>query len=78
MSLYRWNKIYDGTQKSLMDNSHRPKTPHPNSHTEEEIKWIKDLIKRNKDITLGEVWYKLRINKGYKRHIGSLYRIRLL
>ena len=30
---------------------------------------------KNDNLTLGEIWYKLRINKGYKRHIGSLYRI---
>ena len=76
-SLYRWNKAYDGTLESLMDKSHRPHTPHPNVHTEEEIKWIKDLLRRHKNdnLTLGEIWYKLRISKGYKRHIGSLYRI---
>ena len=76
-SLYRWNKAYDGTLESLMDKSHKPHTPHPNAHTEEEIKWIKDLLRRHKNdnLTLGEIWYKLRINKGYKRHIGSLYRI---
>mgnify|MGYP003399148508 CR=1 FL=1 len=76
-SLYRWNKAYDGTLESLMDKSHKPHTPHPNAHTEEEIKWIKDLLRRHKNdnLTLGEIWYKLRINKGYKRHIGSLYRV---
>ena len=76
-SLYRWNKAYDGTLESLMDKSHKPHTPHPNAHTEEEIKWIKDLLRRHKNdnLTLDEIWYKLRINKGYKRHIGSLYRI---
>ena len=75
MSLYRWNKKYDGTKESLMDKSHKPLSKHPNAHTDEEIKWIKDLIRRNKNITLCEIWYKLRINKGYSRHIGSLYRI---
>lgn len=76
-SLYRWNKAYDGTLESLMDKSHRPHSPHPNAHTNEEIKWIKDLLKRHKNdnLTLGEIWYKLRINKGYKRNIGSLYRV---
>lgn len=76
-SLYRWNKAYDGTLESLMDKSHRPHSPHPNAHTKEEIKWIKDLLKRHKNdnLTLGKIWYKLRINKGYKRNIGSLYRV---
>jgi len=75
MSLYRWNKLYDGTKESLIDKSHKPLSKHPNAHTDEEIKWIKNLIKRNPDLTLCEIWYKLRINKGYKRHIGSLYRV---
>lgn len=74
-SLWRWNKKYDGTLESLMDKSHKPLTKHPNAHTDEEIKWIKDLIKRNPHITLCELWMKLKINKGYKRHIVSLYRL---
>ena len=36
-SLMRWNKKFDGSKESLIDKSHRPLTPHPNSHTEEEI-----------------------------------------
>ena len=35
-----------------MDKSHRPKSKHPKVHTDIEIKWIKDLIKRNPHITL--------------------------
>lgn len=74
-SLYRWNKQYNGTKGSLKDKSHRPLSKHPNAHTDEEITWIKNLIRRNPDITLCELWYKLRINRGYSRHIGSLYRV---
>ncbi len=57
VSLYRWNKAYDGTKESLMNKSHKPNSPHPNQHTETEIKWITDLIKRHKkeNITLGEL-----------------------
>ena len=54
-----------------MDASHCPKTKHPNAHTDEEIKWIKDLIRRNPHITLCELWIKLKKNKGYSRHIVS-------
>ena len=39
-SLMRWNKKFDGTKGSLIDKSHRPKTPHPNAHTEQELKYI--------------------------------------
>lgn len=59
----------------MIDKSHRPHSRHPNAHTDEEIKWIKDLIRRNPHITLCELWIKLKRNKGYKRHIVSLYRI---
>jgi len=74
-SLWRWNKKYDGTIESITDKSHRPLSKHPSEHTEEEIKWIKDLIKRNPHITLNEIWYKLKRKKGYTRRPVSLYRI---
>lgn len=74
-SLWRWNKKYNGTPESLMDGSHRPKSKHPNAHTDEEVKWIKAFIKRNPHITLCELWIKLKRNKGYSRHIVSLYRL---
>ena len=74
-SLWRWNKKYDGTKESLEDKSHRPLSKHPSAHTDEEIKWIQDLIRRNPHITLNEIWYKLKINKGYTRKPASLYRI---
>lgn len=32
-SLTRWNRKFDGIKQSLIDKSHRPLTPHPNSHT---------------------------------------------
>ena len=75
VSLWRWNKKYDGTKESLMDKSHKPHSKHPTEHTGEEIKWIKDLIRRNPHITLNEIWYKLKINKGYTRKPTSLYRV---
>ena len=75
ISLWRWNKRYDGTPQSLLDRSHRPKSRHPKAHTDEEIKWIKNLIRRNPHITLCELWIKLKMNKGYQRHIVSLYRL---
>ena len=58
-----------------MDISHKPKSKHPNAHTDLEIKHIRDLIRRNPNITLCELWYKLRLNYSYSRHIGSLYRV---
>lgn len=73
-SLYRWKKQYNGTLESLENKSSKPHTPHPNSHTNEEIKHIKDLIKRNKEIGLSELYGKLRLNYAYTRHPSSLYR----
>lgn len=74
-SLWRWNKLYDGTIESLMDKSHRPLTKHPKSHTNNEIRHIRNYCKRNPNISLCELWYKLKINKGYYRNITSLYRL---
>ena len=74
-SLMRWNKKFDGTKESLIDKSHRPLSKHPNAHTDTEIKWIKNLIKRNPHISMSELYGKLRTNYGYSRHATSLFRI---
>ncbi len=73
-SLSRWNRKFDGTKESLIDKSHRPLTKHPNAHSDLEVKWINDYLRRNPHITLCELWYKLKLNKGYSRHPASLYR----
>ena len=74
-SLMRWNKKFDGTKESLIDKSHKPLTPHPKAHTEQEIKWIKDYIRRNPNISLCELYGRLRTDKGYSRHAASLFRV---
>ena len=74
-SLMRWNKLFDGTKESLMDKSHKPRSKHPNAHTEQELKWIKDYMRRNPNISLSELYGKLRVDKGYSRHATSLYRV---
>ena len=48
---------------------------HPNAHTDEELKWIQDYHRRNPKISVCELYGKLRSNKGYSRHPGSLYRV---
>lgn len=73
-SLMRWNKLYDGTRESLEPKSHRPRTPHPNAHMKEELKWIQNLHKRNPHISICEMYGKL-LERGYTWHIGSLYRV---
>ena len=72
-TIYRWIKQYDGTIESLRDKSHRPKH-HPNEHTAEEIKMIKDYKRNNKETGLVVLWVKLR-KAGYKRTIQGLYHV---
>ena len=74
-SLMRWNKQYDGTKESLLAKSHRPHRQHPNAHTEQELKWIRDYHRRNPNISICELYGKLREDKAYSRHPGSLYRV---
>ena len=74
-SLMRWNKLYDGTRESLLPKSHKPYRPHPNAHTEEELTWIRNYHRRNPNISVCELYGKLRQEKAYSRHPGSLYRV---
>ena len=74
-SLMRWNKQYDGSRESLAPKSHRPHTKHPNAHTEQELNWIRNLHRRNPNISVCEMYGKLRQEKAYSRHPGSLYRV---
>ena len=74
-SFMRWNKLYDGTKETLASKSHRPHTPHPNAHTEEELNWIRNYYRRNPNISICELYGKLRQEKAYSRHPGSLYRV---
>lgn len=74
-TLYRWRKIYDGTLDSLEPKYCAPYTPHPNRHTDEELKHIQDLIRRNSNIGLNELYGKLRQKYFYRRNPVSLYRL---
>lgn len=72
-TIYRWREKYDGTPASLKNKSRKPHS-HPNQHTEEEIKKIKDYKYKNKETGLVVLWIKLR-RAGYTRSITSLYRV---
>jgi len=72
-NIYRWMAKYDGTPKSLANKSRKPKS-HPNQHTIEEIKLIKDMKAKNKETGLVVFWVKLR-QRGYTRSVESLYRV---
>ena len=71
--IYRWQKRYDGTPQSLADKSRRPHH-HPNEHTQEELKLIADMRKRNANAGLAVFWVKLR-QRGYTRSVTGLYRL---
>ena len=72
-TIYRWRKRYDGTLESMKDKSRRPHS-HPNQHTEEEIKLIKNYKRNNKETGLVVLWIKLR-QAGYTRTIQGLYHV---
>ncbi len=74
-SLMRWNRKFDGSKESLIDKSHKPISKHPNAHSDTEIQWIKNLIRRNSHISMSELYGKLRTEDGYSRHATSLFRI---
>ena len=70
--IYRWRKRYDSTLQSLVDCSHRPHS-HPNQHTEDEIKLILNMRRRNSNAGIVVFWVKLR-QRSYTRSISGLYR----
>lgn len=71
--VYYWKRRYDGTLNSLRELSRKPHS-HPNQHTEQEIKLIQDMRRRNHDDGLVVFWVKLML-KGYKRSIPTLFRV---
>ena len=62
---YGDGKKYDGTKESIEDKFHKPNSRHPNAHTNQEIRWIRNCVKRNPRIKLCELWAKLEREKGY-------------
>ena len=71
--IYFWLKRWNGSIESLAEQSKKPHS-HPNQHTEEEIKMIRNYRRRNLELGLTELWHRLR-NKGYTRRPESLYRV---
>lgn len=70
--IYFWRSRWDGTIESLACHSRRPHS-HPSQHTEDELKLIRDMRRRNPKLCLTEMWYRLK-KRGYKRSVESLYR----
>lgn len=71
--IYRWKNRYDGTWDSLRNRSRRPHH-HPNQHSDEELKLIRDMRRRNPHAGLVVFWVKLR-QRGYSRSITGLWRV---
>lgn len=72
-TIYKWLKRYDGHLGSLKDESRRPHH-HPNQHTEDELKQICNMRRRNPNAGIVVLWVKLR-QKGYSRSISSLLKV---
>ena len=71
--IYFWKARWDGTVESLACQSRRPHH-HPNQHTEEELKLIRDMRRRNPRLGMVELWHRLR-QRGYTRRPESLFRV---
>lgn len=71
--IYFWKKRWDGSIQSLACQSTRPHS-HPNQHTEAELKLIQDMRRRNPQLGMIELWYRLR-KRGYTRCPESLFRV---
>lgn len=68
--VYRQLEKYDGTVKSLALRSRRPKG-HPNAHKREELKLIRNMLKRNGKYGYAEVYVRCKA-KGYTRSFRSM------
>lgn len=71
--VYRQLERYDGTAKSLALRSRKP-LHSPNAHTEEELRLIRKMLKRNGKYGLAEVYVRCR-SKGYQRCFESMCRV---
>ena len=68
--VYRQLEKYDGSVQSLALRSRRPQRS-PNAHTEEELKLIKDMLRRNGRYGLAEVYVRCQ-SRGYSRSFESM------
>ena len=71
--IYFWKARWDGSVTSLSCQSRRPHS-HPNRHTHEELKLIRDMRRRNPNLGMVELWHRLR-QQGYTRRPESLFRV---
>ena len=71
--IYFWLSRYDGSLESLKCQSRRPHK-HPNQHTEEELKLIRDMRRRNPNLGMIELWHRMK-KRGYSRSPESMFRV---
>ena len=71
--IYFWKARWDGSVESLACQSRRPHH-HPNQHTEDEVKLIRDMRRRNPDLGMTELWHRMK-KRGYTRRPESLFRV---
>lgn len=71
--IYFWKSRYDGTMESLICQSKRPHS-NPKQHTEEKLKLISNMRRRNPELGMVELWHRLR-GRGYARCLASLFRV---
>ena len=57
--IYFWKQRWDGSAASLACQSRCPHS-HPNRHTEEELKLIRDMRRRNPALGMIELWHRLK------------------
>lgn len=73
--IYFWKRQWDESGRNIESLRGRSKRPshHPNEHTEAELTLINNLRRRNPDIGLMDLWYKLR-RRGYERSAMGLFK----
>lgn len=71
-SAYEWQKKWDGSWKSLVNQSHRPQH-HPMAHTQAEIAFMVE-IRREQGFLPPLLMYQELVERGYTRSYGGMKR----
>jgi hypothetical protein len=69
----KWKHRWDGTPKSLKDRNRKPKSS-PRSHTEDELKLIRRVLKKVCWVDLIQA-FQILLEKGYNRSYGGFKRV---
>ena len=71
--IYFRKETGSGSEESLLCRSRRPHS-HPREHTQQELKLIRDMRRRNPKLGIVELWARMR-TRGYTRCVESLWRV---